>query len=112
MSTLLALAASLLVLACGGNSSVYVGVAAPGPWYGYPHPGMYPGGGVWVGVPVCCEEDADAMAEPAETSERYAEAGSAAASEAAQAELPAAPQEPAANRESEDAAGQEERPGG
>jgi hypothetical protein len=68
--------ACLLMLGCGtGSGSVYVGVSSPGPWYGYPNPGRYPGGGVWVGVPVCCDdEDMDAMAEPLESTERHAEA--------------------------------------
>jgi hypothetical protein len=82
--------ASLSSVGCGsGSGSVYVGVATPGPWVGYPgrYPGMYPGGGVWVGVPVCCE-DRDAMAEPAETTERYAE--SDAARQEGQAEAEAA----------------------
>ncbi len=67
--------AAVSMIACGsGSGSVYVGVSTPGPWYGYPRGGYggYPGGGVWVGVPVCCE-DMDAMAEPAESTERYAE---------------------------------------
>ena len=64
--------AAATMMACGsGSGSVYVGVSTPGPWYGYPR-GGYPGGGVWVGVPVCCE-DMDAMAEPVESTERYAE---------------------------------------
>jgi hypothetical protein len=53
---------------CYGSGSAYVGVYGPpvygpGPWgpragpYG-PY-GGYPPGGVWVGVPVCCEEEQD-----------------------------------------------------
>lgn len=77
--------ACLLMLGCGtGSGSVYVGVSAPGPWYGYPYPGRYPGGGVWVGVPVCCDdEDMDAMAEPVESTERYADAAEDGADEGA-----------------------------
>lgn len=64
------LAASILATAgCGStggssaNVSVGVGVYGapmygPSPWGGYPYPGRYPPGrgGVWIGVPVCCEE--------------------------------------------------------
>ena len=56
----------LFALACassGVSTGVYVGVAGPGPWYGYPgrypmgpgYPGMV-GGGVVIGYP-CCEDD-------------------------------------------------------
>ena len=57
------LAATLVFGGCYGTGTAYVGVYGPpvygpGPWGGYPYPGAYPpyGGGVWVGVPVCCEE--------------------------------------------------------
>ncbi len=61
----LAVAASLLALpGCYGSSAGYVGVYGapyygPGAWGAYPYPGRYPpmGGGVWVGVPICCDED-------------------------------------------------------
>ena len=48
------------------STGVYVGVAGPGPWYGYP--GRYPmgpgypgvvGGGVVIGYPCCDDEDDD-----------------------------------------------------
>ena len=62
---MLALAAiGLGLLACTGGSA-YVGVYGapvygPGPWGPYPGRygpyGGYGGGGVWVGVPVCCQE--------------------------------------------------------
>lgn len=55
---------TLTFAGCYGTGTAYVGVYGPpvygpGPWGGYPYPGAYPpyGGGVWVGVPVCCEED-------------------------------------------------------
>ena len=32
---------AVLLSACAGNGTVYVGVAGPGPWVGYP--GAYPG---------------------------------------------------------------------
>ena len=62
--------------ACTGGSA-YVGVYGPpvygpGPWgpragpYG-PY-GGYPPGGVWVGVPVCCEEEQQEEQEPQEES--------------------------------------------
>ena len=44
--TLKALAFAALALpavACGPGSTVYVGVAAPGPWVGYPPGGVYGG---------------------------------------------------------------------
>ena len=50
--------ATLTSSACYGPGTTYVGVSGPGPWVGYPYPGRYPpygGGGVWVGVPVCCD---------------------------------------------------------
>lgn len=56
-----------VVAACyGGSGSVYVGVAAPGPWVGYPYP--YPGvPGVTVGYPPYYwdddDQDADADAD-------------------------------------------------
>lgn len=49
--------------ACTGGTA-YVGVYGPpvygpGPWGPYPggYPPYGPGGGVWVGVPVCCYEE-------------------------------------------------------
>ena len=47
----------------GGTGSVYVGVAGPGPWVGYPYP--YPGvPGVTVGhPPYYWDDDADADAD-------------------------------------------------
>lgn len=56
----------------GASGSAYVGVYGPpvygpGPWgpragpYG-PY-GGYPPGGVWVGVPVCCEEEQEEQQE-------------------------------------------------
>ncbi len=46
------------VLGCG-TGSVYVGVAVPGPYYGYPYAGPYRGG--WGGYPYprYPEEDVD-----------------------------------------------------
>ena len=59
-------ATSLFSTGCYGapGTTAYVGIQAPGPWYGYPGSyGRYPGGGgVWVGMPICCD-DVDA-AEP------------------------------------------------
>ena len=63
----LAVAVSLLVLpGCYGPSAGYVGVYGqpyygPGAWGAYPYPGRYPpmGGGVWVGVPICCDDGQD-----------------------------------------------------
>ena len=62
---MVALAAiGLGILGCTGGSA-YVGVYGapvygPGPWGPYPGRygpfGPYGGGGVWVGVPVCCVE--------------------------------------------------------
>lgn len=117
MSIMLAGVASLSIVACGPPSSVYVGVSAPGPWYGYPgrYPGMYPGGGVWVGVPVCCE-DMDAMAEPAESGPRYAETENAPTGDgrwgAAATDSPAARVEQQAKPEAKAATGDEDRKGG
>lgn len=62
--TTLAVAVSLLILpGCYGPSAGYVGVYGqpyygPGAWGGYPYPGRYPpmGGGVWIGAPICCED--------------------------------------------------------
>lgn len=58
-----------MVTACyGGTGSVYVGVAAPGPWVGYPYP--YPGvPGVIVGYPPHYwdddqDHDADGQGQP------------------------------------------------
>jgi hypothetical protein len=64
MTALAVLGLCLAPLACTGGSA-YVGVYGapvygPGPWgpYGRPYPGYgYPPGGVWVGVPVCCDEE-------------------------------------------------------
>lgn len=60
-----------LVAGCyGGSGSVYVGVAAPGPWVGYPYP--YPGvPGVTVGYPPYYwdddDQDEDDQEEPEQT---------------------------------------------
>jgi hypothetical protein len=64
---MLAAAATLLVAGVlggcyGATTTAYVGVSGPGPWYGYPYPGRYPGpygpyGGGFVGVTICCEEE-------------------------------------------------------
>ena len=56
------LAASVLGGCYGASTTAYVGVSGPGPWYGYPYPGRYPGpygpyGGGFVGVTICCEEE-------------------------------------------------------
>jgi hypothetical protein len=60
---------AMVAFALGGASctsgTAYVGVYGPpvygpGPWgpYGRPYgPYGYPPGGVWVGVPVCCDEE-------------------------------------------------------
>lgn len=63
MTGMALVAATLVFGGCYGTGTAYVGVYGPpvygpGPWGGYPYPGAYPpyGGGVWVGVPVCCEE--------------------------------------------------------
>lgn len=61
------LALSMVVVGgCYGTGTTYVGVYGPSvygpsPWGGYPYPGRYPpvGGGVWVGAPMCCEEEQD-----------------------------------------------------
>ena len=55
--TLLAVALILVSSACYGTGVTYVGVTGPAPWYGYPSPGMYPPGGAFVGVAICCEEE-------------------------------------------------------
>ena len=64
---LLTLAMAISVLAapgCYGSSVGYVGVYGPpvygpGAWGAYPYPGRYPpmGGGVWIGAPICCDEE-------------------------------------------------------
>jgi hypothetical protein len=63
-------AASAVMAGCYGTGSAYVGVYGPpvygpGPWGGYPYPGRYPpyGGGVWVGVPICCDEQEEQQPE-------------------------------------------------
>ncbi len=63
----LASAACLIGTACYGPSSgvTYVGVSGPGPWYGYPYPGRYPGSfGGYIGVTVCCEEEQEEAPSP------------------------------------------------
>jgi hypothetical protein len=69
----LTVAASLICLAavgCGPGGGVYVGVAVPGPYVGYPG-GMHPG---YVGRPPYVYEE-DALNLPTESRERYAAAG-------------------------------------
>jgi len=66
-SKALAMAAALLAASAlggcyGATTTAYVGVSGPGPWYGYPYPGRYPGpygpyGGGFVGVTICCEDE-------------------------------------------------------
>lgn len=67
----------------GYNSSVYVGVSGPGPWYGYPGYGGYGGpygypgrvgGGVVIGYPCCEEDDAEDMFDAASAFDRYDDA--------------------------------------
>ena len=69
----LVLTGGLAAAGCYGSGSAYVGVYGapvygPGPWGAYPYPGRYPpvGGGVWVGAPVCCDEqDQEEVPQPA-----------------------------------------------
>ena len=66
-------AAGLICLAavgCGPGGGVYVGVAVPGPYVGYPG-GMHPG---YVGRPPYVYEE-DALNLPTDSRERYAAAG-------------------------------------
>jgi hypothetical protein len=70
--TCLTAAASLICLAavgCGPGGGVYVGVAVPGPYVGYPG-GMHPG---YVGRPPYVYEE-DALNLPTDSRERYAAA--------------------------------------
>ena len=70
--------------ACYGSGTAYVGVYGPaygpavyGPgWGGYPYPGRYPpvGGGVWVGVPICCEDEQQDPETPQEREMRIPDA--------------------------------------
>ncbi|MGI9625644.1 MAG: hypothetical protein ACR2QM_02305 [Longimicrobiales bacterium] len=56
-------ALSLGVIGCAPSYVGVYGTPAYGPygvdpWSGYPHPGAYPpGGGIFVGVPICCEDE-------------------------------------------------------
>jgi hypothetical protein len=71
--TCLTAAASLICLAavgCGPGGGVYVGVAVPGPYVGYPG-GTYPG---YVGRPPYVYEE-DALNMPTDSGGRYAAAG-------------------------------------
>ncbi|MGD8700150.1 MAG: hypothetical protein PVJ43_12720 [Gemmatimonadales bacterium] len=61
----------LSVYACGASTGVYVGVAVPGPYVGYPGVG-YPG---YVGRPPYVYEE-DAFNLPAESRDRVATSGS------------------------------------
>lgn len=53
---------------CGGATGVYVGVAVPGPYVGYPVGTV----GGWVGPPPVVYYEEDAMIEPVDTGERLA----------------------------------------
>ena len=76
------LAIALPAIACGPSTTVYVGVAAPGPWVGYPPGavyGPYPGryGRPWYSpeeepqAPKAQDEGADAVEpDPGEPSEK------------------------------------------
>ncbi len=77
-----------LVAACyGGSGSVYVGVAAPGPWVGYPYP--YPGvPGVTVGYPPYYWDDED---QDQDTDEREESEGARDAADGAEREASAGP---------------------
>jgi hypothetical protein len=55
--------ATVLPLAGCGTGSVYVGVAAPGPWVGYP-PGVYGGYPGYYGRPWYAPEDEEPQEDP------------------------------------------------
>ena len=85
--TCITTAAGLICLAavgCGPGGGVYVGVAVPGPYVGYPG-GMYPG---TVGRPPYAYEE-DALNLPTDSRERYAAAGRVVTLEECTADEPA-----------------------